>query len=441
MKPQKLFLCILIVNLVACVPVPTPAPTRTAFPTETSFPTLLPSPLPTLTIAPTSTPELITKTCAEVKTDFSPETVDGAIVLNGAYEYYDKSVQHYTLNSGAAYMWNLQNNTKINLLHDTNDEMLEEFSVSPNHRWLAYAGEMGYSSTRKHSFVVTVVGADGKVIRSIPNAHNWFAIQNWINNQQLAIWMLSDVTSGAPFPTLIYGPFDQSRKVIIPNYPQISGEYTPGWDKTQTVYDPALELVVYAKQGVNGETEGIVLWDSTKQQRIAFIPNTMGIGNSNPVWSDDGQQFAIGINLNRVSSWKNSDYHVTQELFSVSRNGKTKRLTYLTTIYKDVEILSKSWSPDNRHIAFFYMVKPTSNPINFAVLDTFTGKIQDYCIENVTGNAPIWSPDGNKILLTGISGEDDKGAGYRVLLLDLQEKYVTEIAQNMQPEGWLVSQP
>lgn len=120
------------------LPASTPVSMLTDTPTSTT--TLLPTESPTKVI-PTSTPKVIQVSCPDVKNELPTNDIDGKVVLNGAYLVYDKSVGHYVLNLGAAYLWDIKNNEKVNLLHE-NDEELAGFFVSPNHKWLGYQGRM-----------------------------------------------------------------------------------------------------------------------------------------------------------------------------------------------------------------------------------------------------------------------------------------------------------
>jgi len=390
---KKLFPHILIISLLAnCSPNLPSAPT-VVFLTSTA--TQSPVPTATNTIAPTTTPEIITETCFETKTEIPRNDINGVVVLNGAFSFYDQSTAQYILNPDTAYLWDVRNNTKRELLHEKGDE-LRGFSVSPNKKFLMYFAR-GYNER------VTIVDTNGKVIRNIVNGYNWFHPIGWLNSEQVAIWMLSDVGNGIPFPTLIYNPFTKDSDFLMPNYPNIYNWHLTDWTDTLTVYNPNLSLVVYPVGGHSNIKNGIVLWNLKEQKQVAFLSLAFPeINARQPIWSSDGQKFIIGAKL---------ESHQTIELYMVTSSGEIKQLTHFEELahrkeMTKVELWDYSWSNDGHFIAFLYR-PDKQKPLQLALLDVLSGQMTNMCISAPVTETIIWSPDNTQFLITHLSNKGE----------------------------------
>jgi len=82
-----------------------------------------------------------------------------------------------------------------------------------------------------------------------------------------------------------------------------------------------------------------------------------------------------------------------------------------------------------------------------AILDIATKKTTDYCLSTdpyaTNGrfvqslSAPLWSPDGSKILIEHRTAN----TAYYVVLVDVQKNIAFQFAQNMFPFGWMIKTP
>lgn len=432
METKRAFFLILSVTLlVSCTPVAS-LPTSTPVSRQTSTPiitaTLHPTESPTK-VVPTNTPEVIQVSCPNVKSELPTNDSDGKVVLNGAYLVYDKSVGHYVLNPGSAFLWDIKNDEKTELLHEQNEELLG-FSVSPDHKWLVYAGRMYDGSSDR----VIVTDFNGKTIRNI-DAYNWFFPLGWLDNQKLAIWMLSDVTDGPPFPTLIYNPHTRDSKLIMPDYPNISVWRSIAWSETMTVYDPTLSFVIYVTLPDPTGSGDVVLWNLEEQKEVVRLKHLYVLRNNNaPLWSPDGQEFIIDANLEGYPSF---------ELYSINLQGEIQQLTHFDDLagqqtVANLTLWNYSWSGDGRYIAFWYRIGD-GKAAQLALLDTLNNNIKDLCIKSYWHFNPIWSPDNEQFLVDGLLNESET-TNYQTLLVDINDNYVVKIAEDVLPEGWLLNE-
>jgi hypothetical protein len=337
---------------------------------------------------------------------------------------------HYVLNPGSALLWDIKNDKKTELLHEQGEELLG-FSVSPDHKWLVYDGR---KNSRRDRVIVT--DSNGKVLRNI-DGYNWFFPLGWLNNQNLAIWMLSDVTDGPPFPTLVYNPFTRDSKLVMPDYPDIYWWHIPNWASTLTVYDPSANFVVYITQAGNENGNGsVVLWDINAKHEIVKLKDLAVINNNNaPLWSPNGQEFLIDAKLENHSSF---------ELYAINLQGTIQQLTHFENLTDqptsaNLTLWNYSWSGDGRYIAFWYRIG-AGKAAQLVLLDTLNNNIKDLCVKSYWHFPPIWSPDNEQFLVDGFLLNESETTNYKTLLVDINDNYVVKIAEDVLPEGWLLDE-
>jgi Tol biopolymer transport system component len=196
----------------------------------------------------------------------------------------------------------------------------------------------------------------------------------------------------------------------------------------------------------NQEMYTYTLWDLAKSQLIVSLDKvftTFTAYNKFPFphWSPDGSGFVF------QGSVMVSDELVTFELYRVNRDGETEQLTHLNPVFSFQES-NLSWSPDGKYIAMYlnkYYGSATESHSQVAVLNMDTLDILDFC--NLVNNpntgysgelpfSPIWSPDGRQFLVMDWYAKDHS----RVILIDIDKGTATQIAEDMQPVGWLVGE-
>jgi len=128
----------------------------------------------------------------------------------------------------------------------------------------------------------------------------------------------------------------------------------------------------------------------------------------------------------------------------------SNKLTNLTAYSPRTYIQSYSWSPDERYVAFWLNIdvppdhRQKFGQQNLAVLDTHTLQVTNYCLPGDFStsrarlvSAPIWSPDGRQLLVENRYAEKVS----RVIWVDVTENVAAQIADNMEPIGWMMSNP
>jgi Tol biopolymer transport system component len=219
--------------------------------------------------------------------------------------------------------------------------------------------------------------------------------------------------------------------VLISDYPDIdraSHNFRWGYSGT-TVYDPTLTRVVYLN--------GFALYDIPGKTILAQLTNVY-LGDE-PKWSPDGSRIIVSAGA---------------EFYLISRDGQITQASHMNPNYnpetrKGYDYMSSyySWSPNGNKIALWLQVydSKTINPtITLAVLDIASGIITDTCIpagfnpeKLFKFPEPVWSPDGNSLVIDTNFNEEEKTTG--VVLVDLEKQAAYKVLENYYPLGWLVA--
>jgi hypothetical protein len=328
------------------------------------------------------------------------------------------------------------------------------------------------SPDRKLRVFDHTIVADGQIVRDelviedenglqlevLPWEDDWYTLLGWLGNQYLAIDLRSDdpevKSLQKPSNLLALNPFTNERTIVQPDFPQyFDPPHTglPYWDGWYGIlYDPTLTRVIYPQMlGDNKMQYTYAIWDISKQQLVSSLESQIAAGTSSPIgypiprWSPDGSQVIFkGILATDPEAWTEF------ELFRATRDGEVAQWTNLGP---DVEIpySTYSWSPDSKHIATLLRTGSIAaddeiNNAEVAVLDTATLAITNYCISinyvgldvyySVDGPfMPVWSPDGTQFLIVDRYNQDHQ----RVILVDIVQGFATQIAEDMEPVGWM----
>jgi hypothetical protein len=242
---------------------------------------------------------------------------------------------------------------------------------------------------------------------------------------------------------------DQTTE-LLPAFPDFDTEYQtilPWYPYSMTIYHPNMTQVVYpgiiTDEITHTFSRGYIIYNITDGKRLAFINNNNWVHHP-PIWSEDGSKFI---------------FMGDDEFYLVSYEGTVSKLTHMNSeLTKQSSVDDQysaefySWSPDNQQLAF-WLIHPGTGERTFAVLDTLSGKIIDYCIQagynpyNYQAPPfPIWSPDGKEVLFVGnirpegaSSNILSPGDGNDVVLLDFEKGIAYKVLENIFPMGWLTS--
>lgn len=318
-------------------------------------------------------------------------------------------------------------------------------AVSPQGRFLAYNrvtyNDQGDISADK----LEIIDANGVVQASLPWRRGWIGFY-WLDEDRLVVGAAeTDLLNRTErLAYLVINPFtgrQQSLDDIAPpdvyDIPPL-----PYWNGIgPQVYDSTLTQVAYL-QLVDGIYWAYALWDSQTLQTLASLETFDN--EQQPVWSPTGERFIVAANPIETRA------DLKFELYAFDRTGAVNKLTNLTAYSPRTYIQSYSWSPNGRYVAFWLNtdIPPDHNQQfgqqNLAVLDTQTLQVTNYCIPGDYNTslvalvpAPIWSPNGQQLVVENRYAEQAS----RVILVDITEKFAAQIADNVEPIGWMISNP
>jgi Tol biopolymer transport system component len=312
------------------------------------------------------------------------------------------------------------------------------FSTSPDGKWLAYCEFPVDSSTGGW---LIVEGNNGQQVKKLPMGKDWnfFTATTWLGNERLVFNLLRD--TGEVSPVVVVNPFTGEQTQLKSDYPGIYIDKSPGtggglyFVYSAVVYDPSLNLVIYPQRDVDKRSDFVVLWDRQVGKTLARVPE-WGVFYHTPLWSPDVTQFVVAVTPNLKS---NSNRGAIEEWFSVSREGQVRQLTHFGDFFADVRIGAANWSPDGRWLAFWLEAKPSlCEGQNLVVLEMETQSVTEYCVPgSIYGDAPppIWSPDSRYIAVQNYYEVNSS----HVILVDIMQGWATQIAENVEPAGWLVA--
>jgi len=156
-----------------------------------------------------------------------------------------------------------------------------------------------------------------------------------------------------------------------------------------------------------------------------------------PKWAPDGSKFVFN------ASHDNGNFYI------VTRNGVITQLSISNPINQPAgrnksEVYS--WSPNGQYLAFWRISYQDGMQAMFAILNTVTREVTDYCIsagyleeraaQMSEAYLPVWSPDGKSV---AVIANGNKEGTFETLLVNLEEGFAAKIGENMIPVGWLVN--
>lgn len=416
-------------------------PTQEATPTETLF--------PTATVEKVALPidSIIKNQCPKISPQFTP----GDSTAQGILIFSERSGQNILFNLQTGEETSLKGGGPI---------------ISPSRKHLAY---YGLDENDFHQFlVVQTVGDPNQIEPPLFDTHSY--LRSWHDDQHLLYRIITDITTDpAPHSIMLVTPFTGEKKIYVPDFPNVDNDVE--WDGSgPAAYDQTMDYVVYA--GLKDTAQKIreyVLWDKTSQTRMAALPGSSysgsylyageilqkdGVSNNSPRWSPDDSRVAI-------VSPASEDQFGLDEIFAITKDGEIQRLTYFANHFEKANIGKMNWSPDGKQIAFWVTLEPgsyelpqgTYQDVRLAILDTETLEMTYYCLSGDSIGlknglsspefllsdipAPIWSPDGQQIVIENRYTVDDS----RLILLDIPSGKAVEIGKNIEPVGWMIGEP
>ena len=403
-------LILLLVFVAGCMPNSGPArsqsptinPPDSLIPTSTNAPAVSPTPLPTVTSLTTNWEE--SKNCV---TEYSQQPegnqLDGVAVL--------RSLSSTVISLNLSLL-NLKDGSSRAI--DTSNQSVWDVGVSSDGHALAYSW-FNDTASKWESVLVDSTGSIQEVAWS---SDQEFGFQGWLNDHQIVIVQDSNY--------VIVDPYQNSQLRFSPlDFPDFNLYHSDFF----VAFDPLLSRAIYRNGKINTldlSTNTIIAQIKDGYDRTPIVS-----------WQPSGERAAV---VTTLSSEQNS-YILPDEIFIAEKDGQLKQLTHLYDTFGFVlTIDSLSWSPDGSKIAFW--LHDEEGNLTLMVTDYKTGDAINYCILNVpTASfpisipAPIWSPDGNYLMVENRYVTDMN----RVLIVDLTKRIAFPIAENANPVGWMVA--
>jgi hypothetical protein len=318
-------------------------------------------------------------------------------------------------------------------------------ATSPDGKWITYEQDFKESSTGAGSWLI-IQSADGQQHKKVPRDQSWlnFGDYVWLDNQHLIFNNfinppdIQRTQADPAYPIVVVNPFTREEIELSSDYKElglgITGPVgTMGFNYSDVVYDPSLELVIFPAWG--GEHNYIILWDRRSQTVLAKVEDRSGGFGHYPLWSPDATQFAVPV-VNAIQ-----DQHTIEEWYSVSREGQVEQLTHFGDYFSDSDIgPASNWSPDGQKLSFWVDLSPSPCPgLRLAILDMNTKQITDTCLPGSPDYAPppIWSLDSRYVVV-----RDANAAEMKTILVDFENGQafdITTLIGDKTPIGWLTT--
>lgn len=374
---------------------------------------------PTATLEPTQIPDLtrLSSECIEISNAIPPDIhLKGSLVLDNP--------------KGVSTILNLETGKQIPI-----GTTVADVSVSPDRQKFAYL-----DFERE---MVLVSDVNGQIQKSFKGFGDQFSLIEWVDNTNLAFNQAQE--EKPPFYNfwliVLNSETSEKRKFDIADYPKGNKYYKVFWNYySELIPNPGITKIIYSTD------EGgmpIYLWDLNSNSEIKkiYLMDT----TTSPRWSSDGRRFITSIRP-KHKSYSNVDDNLPfaggEDLFLISDTGELKRLTFLSTQYRQNSIIEYTWSKTENKIAFWLGIDENSG-LSLAILDVVTGEITTYCVgpdetnpqNDKTWSKLIWSPDENHLAFTRTVEPFNSS----VFILDLENKIVFKIKNDAIVMGWMVS--
>ena len=393
---------------------------------------LLPSPTFVNTEVPMSLPlPPIKKQCVSESIKSTNLALDGVIVLQrakgGVYDTYP------------FFFFDAKTKSKFKTINDSNS-----IEVSPDGKFLAYTYD---DSTGEKEFI-EILNSEGDSLSQFVlffDGH-WWSHFKWQNSQELRITTIANENK---ILAHLLNPYTKTHTALNSDWQDVHNSVppynknSPHWEFDYYVYganifyDPTLSIVLYPK-----DNEIISLTNVKTKSEItnAHFKNWGKL----PSWSSNGDYLSI------VSHEENTD-----EFYLLFKNDpKFRRVTNFSKEFSFASIPGYTWSPSGNQIAFWLNLESDGNATGtqseLAILDIPSRQVTRLCIQGIsaftfdpvemTNPDPIWSPDEKYIMITQWDNFESPSK-YYVLVVNLENGNIEKFDENLQPSGWMMSNP
>ena len=374
-----------------------------------------------------STSTLVNETAPAVESTETLNTTENWEVAKSCVTTYTARPDGYEL-TGVAVLRSLSSTTLglnlslLDLENNTSKEIptpnpVDLADVSPDGKTLGYV----WFNNATSKWELTLLDATGNHPEVAYSSKEFVGFYGFLNDHQVVIE--EDNTY------IIVDPYKDSQEKIFPfDFPDFDN-YSP--IHFFVSFNSVLTRAVYK----NGD---VILLDLTTNTVLARIKDSYYDRSPIIAWDSSGERIAVvatSISAENVSGFTQPD-----EIFIADQHGQSQQLTHLYENFGLISTIeSLSWAPNGQNIAFWLNDKEGN--LILMVADSITGKVVNYCILNVIADlfpmylpAPIWSPDGGKLLVESRYAKDKSS----LLIVDLDSNIAFPIAENQNPIGWMV---
>lgn len=323
----------------------------------------------------------------------------------------------------------------VTLVNQINERIFPGYT-SRDGRWIAYEryfkAEDGGKDSENEFVIVELNSSQRSVVTNkiLKIEKGWSLIQ-WQDNDRLLVHISDPANENWVTSTvMIWNPFTGEKQIIRPDFPDMYELSPLSWGYGAVVYNPQGTRAIYLDNDYL-----YILWDIQKSESIATF-ELIGYYDIPPRWSPDGESLALVDNRGEISV--------------ISADGQIRRLTHLDDLYDfpDRNIYNLNWSPEGSKIAISLWTKDHDSDTasgdhiaTLAIVDTATEKVVDTClpISNEYGMRNLemfWSPNGKQLIVKDESVDDYN----RLILVDLERKIAAQVAEDMEPFGWMIPQ-
>ncbi|PKO15292.1 MAG: hypothetical protein CVU39_11860 [Chloroflexi bacterium HGW-Chloroflexi-10] len=311
---------------------------------------------------------------------------------------------------------------------------LGDIKISPDGKWIAYEGSYSKKNRLYIDSALTLLNQTEEKSIGL-EIKQPYRLKRWVDADTLLIHY-EDPEAPYLYLTSFFDPVSGDEYIFsirdLPNYyDEDGGAFMVAnyWLDGDLVPDPTMTRIIYPAIDQTDSYVYNILWDS-KEEKIITRFQYMVIAFNEPFWALDGSDFIMRNFLEKEKGKWYSDW------FLMSREGDYRQITsfmdFMEIGYYFDDI---SRSPDGRYLVFRLSYEMDGlDKAKYILLDIKSSELSGFCIdssyEEGSMNTPVpWSPDSRYI-------EIDLKEG--ILIVNVEERTATKIAEDVFAYGWIV---
>jgi hypothetical protein len=309
---------------------------------------------------------------------------------------------------------------------------LSRVFVSPDGKWIAYEGYNSNKLFIDSTLTLLDYPEEKSIVWDIKQPYR---LMRWVDADTLLIHY-EDPEAPYLYLTSFFDPISGDEHIFsirdLPNYyDEDGGAFMVAnyWLDGDLVPDPTMTRIIYPAIDQTDSYVYNVLWDS-KEEKIITRFQYIVIAFNEPFWALDGSDFIMRNFLEKEKGKWYSDW------FLMSREGDYRQITsfmdFMEIGYYFDDI---SRSPDGRYFVFRLSYEMDGfDKAKYILLDIESSELSGFCIDSSFEerfmDIPVpWSPDSRYIVIDLKEG---------ILIVNVEERTATKIAEDVFAYGWIV---